>query len=194
MSAVADGIPTLSGYLRIIRRYWWLPVIGVVLGAALGALSTTGADSSFQANAQVLVQTSLIDGEPMEAASQARIVESLALLTESRSIEQRVSAQLASTAIPPVSVIAVSGANVLELAVRGENAETTVELVNAYAAALAESAHAAVGATAVVITEAVGTTETGPGLSRTAALFAFVGLVLGVGTALALQLRAQRFD
>lgn len=56
-------------YGRAILARWWLPVAGVVVGAIIGALATTGGSSSYKATAQVYLGQPLAPGGAAQVSS-----------------------------------------------------------------------------------------------------------------------------
>jgi Mrp family chromosome partitioning ATPase/capsular polysaccharide biosynthesis protein len=101
MDATRPVSTDLSHYLGMLRRHWWIIVLGVALGAAGAAAVTRAEPKVFRSSASVLVAPSGQDGNvaggrtkgPINLDTEAQLVQSTAVATQA--------AQLLRSTTPP---------------------------------------------------------------------------------------------
>lgn len=189
----AVGIPSVWDYLEIFQRRWWLPTLGLAVGIAVAVVLGGRSDPLVEARAQVLIQVHTIDAASDDRRDEGRVVATSSELAGSDLVSVLTADQLGLPVAPDVMAAPIAGTDIVELAVRDHDPDLAVAAANAYADSLASATRETLGAEALVVTRASHpTSDLTESTRRSAAMLGFVGLVAGLGAALAAELRARR--
>jgi len=99
--ATTDGAPTVSNYLAVLRRRWWIIALGLVLGIAGGVALTLVQPKVYAATTSVLVKPTGVDS----GDAQGRTNSGINLDTEAQLVKSQLVAGLAKTVLKSPSTL-----------------------------------------------------------------------------------------
>ncbi|MDP9241326.1 MAG: Wzz/FepE/Etk N-terminal domain-containing protein [Actinomycetota bacterium] len=98
--STADGAPTVSNYLAVLRRRWWIIALGLVVGIVGGVVLTLAQPKVYSSSTSVLVRaTGVDDGGPTGGRTNSGInLDTEAQLVKSQLVASLAKAKLKSPA------------------------------------------------------------------------------------------------
>lgn len=125
---------------RAIRRFWWVVVVGGVLGLLGGVVAMDGGPDVYESNAMILV--SPVTEWGASATSTDRFVQNQVSLLSSSTLAERVAAEIdvdEALVVHATTFEQVAGTDVIRVSVRSESPELSQSIANRYVDAYLES-------------------------------------------------------
>jgi len=135
----------LSGFMPIVKRWWWLLAAGAVVGVVAGFQGASRIEPTYEARVRLLVGPIAPDLETQRAAGQ--LAQTLAEVVASRSIREAAAERVGRERIGAGDVEASANdvTRILTVRARSHDAEESASIANALVASLREFAGARPG-------------------------------------------------
>ncbi|MBU0495761.1 MAG: polysaccharide biosynthesis tyrosine autokinase [Chloroflexi bacterium] len=125
----------LRQYLNLVRKWWWLAVLGLILAGGTAYLVTSTIPPTYQSRTVLMIdqaRTGVTDYSSIIASQ--RLAETYAQVIQSRAVLGQVQQNLGLPYPPAVSVSAVGDTQLLQIYVSDSNAERAQAIANEVAA------------------------------------------------------------
>jgi tyrosine-protein kinase len=143
MESDGHGSPSFSGYLRVVRRRWWIIALCTVLVPATAYLYSARQPAQYQASAQVYLSSQdlagALTGISTGYVDQIRLADTAASLAHVPAVAEDAIALAHVTAITPggllgsTSIVPQTGTDILTFTVTNHDPGLAALLANAYA-------------------------------------------------------------
>lgn len=200
------GVVDLHGYVKAVRKYWWLVALTTLIGVGLGVAATATANPKYESAVSFFVSTPpTADGTALQADqyAQRRVNSYVGLLTSERLAKQIIAGGGIDLTPAQVSASIVASADLNTVLLSATVTDTSADRSLAIAAALSTEFselvdqldnHGSPQDANVVLNVISGPTLNPTPVSPRPTLNIGLGLIVGLGLGLALAILRQMMD
>lgn len=186
----------LRRYLQIVGKRWWLVLAAIVATSSLTVFYTVGQPWIYESSGTFVVRPRAVEADELVRAfdtlnRSVEINETYARIAESSLVTDRARAELGVDLPPDLAIDAsvVTGSNILQITVSGEDPQAVFELVRAAGNEAVEFVAELDDVFGLVPLEPaqLPTSPSSPNKPLTITLGVFLGLLLGIGLAVLVE-------